>query len=441
MKRITLAILTFAMVLSGTNVSAQGKYGPDSTECIKYLSYYSEYYKQKSYDDAIPSWREAYRLCPPTANQNLLINGTTLVRRLITKNASNAAYKAALVDTLLTLHDLRIQNYPKYATTALNNKGLDVANYLKDDPEKAYQILNEIIETLQKETKPSIYINDFNAAVELYQKGIIGAEDVIATYQKNIALLGQAPAKNAEEAESNKKVQTDLESLFITSKVASCENLLTLFTPRYEASPNDLEIATNIVKMMSLTEGCTDNELFLKAATTMYKLDPSHTSAYFLFKLNAGRDNVSDAVNYMEEAIAYPESDDAKDAEYYYELATFCYKNGRNAKAFESARKAADLDGSLAGKCYFLIANIWGATNCGGDEISRRAPYWVAVDYLIKARNADASLSEEVSRMIGQYSKYYPETAEAFMYDLTDGQSYQVVCNGMSAVTTVRTQK
>ncbi len=441
MKKITLAILTIAMALTGTKLSAQGKFGADSAECIKYLSYYSEYYKQKSYDEAIPSWREAYRLCPPTARQSVLIDGTTLIRRLITKNSSNAAYKAALVDTLLTLHDLRVQYYPNYATTALNNKGLDAANYIKDNPERVYNILNEIIEANKEETKSSIFINNFNAAVELYQNDKMGAEDVIAAYQRNIGLLDNAPAKTDADKEANKKVRTDLESLFITSRVASCDNLLALFTPRYDANPNDLDIATNIVKMMSMTEGCTDNELFLKAATTMYKLDPSHTSAYFLFRLNAGRNNVSDAVNYMEEAIAYPESDSAKDAEYYYELATFCYKQGRNAKAYESARKAAELDQELAGKCYFLIANIWGATNCGGDEISRRAPYWVAVDYLIKARNADASLAEEAGRMIGQYSKYYPETAEAFMYDLTDGQSYQVVCNGMSAVTTVRTQK
>ena len=39
------------------------------------------------------------------------------------------------------------------------------------------------------------------------------------------------------------------------------------------------------------------------------------------------------------------------------------------------------------------------------------------------------------------YSVYFPETAEAFMYNVTDGQSYRVVCNGMSATTTVRTRK
>ena len=64
----------------------------------------------------------------------------------------------------------------------------------------------------------------------------------------------------------------------------------------------------------------------------------------------------------------------------------------------------------------------------------------MAVDYLIKARNADSSLTEDCNRLIGQYSSYYPQKAEAFMYDVTDGQSYTVSCGGMRATTTVRTQ-
>ena len=71
MKKTIFAILTIALLLPGAKMSAQGKYGADSAECIKYLSYYSEYYKQKNYDEALPNWRKAYNLCPPTASQNL----------------------------------------------------------------------------------------------------------------------------------------------------------------------------------------------------------------------------------------------------------------------------------------------------------------------------------------------------------------------------------
>lgn len=441
MKKAIVIIATVAMFLGSSNVFAQGKFGADSAECIKYLSYYSEYFKMKSYDEAVPSWREAFRLCPPTANQNMLINGTTLVRRLISQNAKNPEYVAKLVDTLLTIHQLRADNYPNYAVTARNNRGLDVANYIKNNPKRCLDEYSAIIAANKNETKPNIFILQMQAALSLNEKGEINPEDLIKMYEQGVAYIEKAPAKDAEETAANKKTKTDFESLFISSKVASCDNLITLFGPRYDANPSDLQLAESIVRIMSVTEGCTDNDLFLKAATTMYKLNPSYSSAYFLFRLNSGKGNVKEAISYMEEAIAYPESDSMQDADYYYELAVFCHKNGQNAKAYSSAQKSIELNQELAGKCYFLMGSIWGSTTCGGDEIERRAPYWVAVDYLQKAKSADPSLTEDANRMIGQFARFYPQTADAFMYDLTDGKSYHVSCAGMSATTTVRTQK
>jgi len=441
MKRLTIILAVIAMVMGGNLLHAQGKYGADSAECIKYLSYYSEYYKQKNYDEALPNWRKAYSLCAPTARQSIFTDGTTLVRRLITKASNDPAYRQALIDTLMTLHETRAEYYSKYAVTALNNKGTDMINFLKSEPETLYKGLNEVIARNQAETKASILLMDLNAAIEMYQSGKLDAEEVINTYQRNLALIQEAKPGNDAEAEQIKTSKSDMEGLFITSKVASCDNLISLFTPRYEAAPNDLELATNIVKMMSSTDDCTDNDLYLKAVTSMYTNEPSAQSAYYLYRLNAARDNVEEANRYMEEALAFDNIDPIVAADYNLQYATFCVKNGMGAKGYESAQKAVELDPNNAGKAYYLMGTIWGTTSCGGDEIQRRAPYWVAVDYMQKAKAADASLTEDCNRLIGQYSAYFPQTAEAFMYDLTNGQSYTVSCNGMRATTTVRTQK
>lgn len=442
MRKLTIAIVALsAVIFCGNDVFAQGKWGADSAECIKYMSYYKEYYKQKAYDEAIPNWRKAYSLCPATSSQNMLIDGATLIRRLITANASNPEYRNALVDTLLTLHDTRAEYYPKYAVTALNNKGLDMANYLKNDNRKLYDGYEGIIASNQENTKVNIFLFDLQAAIALYQEGSINAEDVITAYQRNVDLLEKVPARNEIEGEQNEKVKTDMGSLFAASKVASCENLIELFSPRIDADPDNLELASNIVKTMSLTENCSDNDIFLRAVTTMNRLDPSANSAYYLYKLHAGKGNTDEAIKYLEEAIASDGSDAAKDAEWTYELATYCYKNGLPAKAFECATNVAANSETLAGKAYFLIGTIWGSTRCGGDEISSRAPYWVACDYMNKAKSADPSLAEEANRYISQYSTYFPQAAEAFMYDITNGQSYTVVCGGMRATTTVRTVK
>ncbi|MGN0188332.1 MAG: hypothetical protein ACI395_02330, partial [Candidatus Cryptobacteroides sp.] len=125
------------------------------------------------------------------------------------------------------------------------------------------------------------------------------------------------------------------------------------------------------------------------------------------------------------------------------ERAAFNLKNGKTSAAYSDAEKAAQLDsdGNVKGKAYMLCGTIWGSTVCKGNEIETRAPYWVAVDFLVKAKSVDPSLSEDCDKLIAQYKAYYPQTAEAFMYDITDGQSYTVSCSGMRATTTVRTQK
>ena len=442
MKKILVLIsVAVAALFAASSLSAQGKYGPDSTECIKYLSYYTEYYKQKNYDSALPNWRNAYKYCPPTSRYSLLSDGTTLLRRLITQNAKNPIYKDQLVDSLMTLYKQRVEFWPKYATASLNNQALDMYNYMKDEPKKLYEGLTEVVTINKTNTKPNIFLFQLSTACDLYKDGLLDPEQVINTYENAVAVLSSITPKNEVEGRMITKTIEDIESLFIASQVASCENLIALFEPRFAAAPEDLNLAKNIVKMMTVTEGCTDNELFLNAVTIMYNMEPSHTSAYYLYKLYAGRNDVDNASKYMREAITFEKSDTDTDAGYFYELATFLVKNGKTAEAYKATTAAVELSDIYDAKCYYLMGTIWGSTVCGGDEISKRAPYWVAVDYMQKAKNADPALAEDADRMIAQYRAYFPQTAEAFMYNITDGDPYTVSCNGMRASTTVRTQK
>ena len=435
---ISVAVLALA---GSSSLSAQGKFGPDSAECIKYLSYYTEYYKQKNYDSAIPNWRKAYHLCPPSSRYTMLSNGTTLVKRLIQQNSKNPIYRDALVDTLMTIYDQRVEFWPKYATSSLNNKALDMYNFMKKEPMKMYNGITEIISINKSATTPNVFLFQMNTAIDLYKDGLLDPESVISAYETAIKYLSEATPKNDTEKASIEKVVGDVENLFISSQVASCDNLIALFGPRYEADSQNLDLAKNIVKMMSVTDGCMDNDLFLNAVTTMYTLEPSYNSAYFLYKLYSSRGDVDNAVNYMEEAIAAEESDAETDASYNFELAAFCYKNGRKAKAIECANKSIELSDTFDGKAYMLMGTLWGGLVCPGNEIETRAKYWVAVDYMNKAKNADPTLAEDANNHIRQYSAYYPQTAEAFMYDVTDGQAYTVSCAGLRANTTVRTQK
>ena len=440
MKKITLLLFAVMAAFASQNVVAQDKYGsgPEREECMKYLSYYSEYYKQSNFDSALPNWRKAYSFCPPTASENMFIHGTSLMTRLYNQ-VKDADHKKAIVDTILTLQDQRMAAYPKRRVSILNNKGQYMINYRNSEAAYIYNNLNPIVDELGPQSNGGLLVNLLQATIAMYRENQLAADDVIAMYDKVTANVEGATAKNAKEEEDNAKAKAAIESIFADSKVASCDNLIAIFAPRYEADPENLALVSNIVKLMNSAEDCASNDLYLKAVTSMYKLDPSYRSAFGLYRLNAARGNVADAAKYLEEAIASPESDDATDAQYYYEMAAFSYKNGMRGKAAEAARKAVDLDNGYAGKAYLILGNLWASATCG-ETVDKWARYWAAADYYQKARNADPSVADEAASSLGSVSRYYPEASEAFMYDLTKGQSYTVSCSGMTATTTVRVQ-
>ena len=430
------------MALSSTSVFAQGKYGADSANCIKYLSFYKDYFKQKSYNEALPNWREAFKRCPPTANQTMLVDGTTLMRKLISQNSKNPVYREKLVDSLMMIHDIRIANYPKYAVTARNNKGLDLANYVQNDPERLYKEYGEIIAGNKTKTKPQIFLFYFDSAVELYKNGSLDEEEIIGVYEGCMELLSKMDPKDAADKEMVDDMKLKIEELFASNNIADCDKLIELYTPKFEADPQNIELAEKIVRFMSAADGCTDNALFISAATSIHKSNPTHASAYTLYKLNASTGKSAEAVKYLQEAIDREDSDAAQDAEYYYELAVYNFKCGNNLAAEQAAKKVIPLatTSEIKGKTYMLIGTIWGGVRCDGNDIAKRAPYWVAVDYFERAKAADPELAAEANKRINEYKKYYPLTADAFMFGVNDGETYQVSCGGFKANTTVRTQ-
>lgn len=437
MKKLTFILLAAVALFAGQNiVSAQGKYGADSAECLKYLSYYQEYWKQKNYDSALPNWRKAYSVCPATASQNMFIHGTRLMTRQLDK-IKDPALRSAIIDTIITLQDQRMATYPKKRQEILNNKGQYMINYRGSDSKYIYENLSVIVDQLGSNTSGSILVNLLQSGIALYRENKLTADDVIGLYDKVSEAINGAKAKSDAEIEDNAKAKATIESIFADSKVASCDNLIAIFGPRYEADPNNLALVSNIVKLMNTADDCASNDLYLKAVTSMYKLDPSYRSAYALFRLNSARGNIADAGKYLEEAIASPESDDATDAQYCYELAAFAYKNGLRGKAADAARKAIELDNGFAGKAYMILGNLWASATCT-DDVDKYARFWAATDYYQKARNADPSIADDVASAISGVARYYPEASEIFMYDLQAGQSYTVSCGGLSASTTVR---
>ena len=437
MKKIAIILMTLVLAVPAF---AQGRFGKDSAECTKYLSYYQELYKQKNYEEAAPFWRKAFSLCPPTASQNMLIYGQTIIRYEINKNRKDPARYRELVDTLLLLSDVRAQNYPNFAIKSMDNKAIDVVNYLGADYESQYKILTEVLDKIKGNAGPAAFVTQMKAAVEMYRNEKLDAEGVMNNYTKISGYLDEKiDTSNDPQYRSAKQ---DVESLLIDSGVASCDNLVALYTPRFQANPSDEALLTNMVKMLSKSE-CMNTELFLQSIVALNEINPTASSVYGLYRLYSSRDENTKAAEALERAISLLNPDDvATKAEYTFELATYYFKKcGRAASAVAKAKEAAELSEAYKGKAYLLIGTVWGGQKCGGDEVSSRANFWVAVDYLQRAAAADPSVADDANSLAAQYRRYFPKTEDAFFLDITDGSGYTVSCGGMTERTTVRTNK
>jgi tetratricopeptide (TPR) repeat protein len=421
-------------------ISAQGRFGSDSVNCVKYLNFYRDSYKQGNMKEAAPLWRKAFKICPPTASQNMFIEGQKILKYCIENYKGDAAGRDRLIDTLFQLNDTRAQYYPKNAYRAHENKVMDMINYYGKDPQRAKQIYDESMNVIKEggvNAFSSLIVNTMIKAGDLYKTKALTDEQVMSTYSTlNDVLEQKIDAAPGDTVLKNDQIA--LQNAFVSSGVATCDNLIKVFTPRFNENKEDTMLVKIIVKLLSDNE-CTDSELFINAVSQLYKLSPSANSAYYLYILYNKKGNEEKASYYLKEAANNETG--KKKGDYMFELANYYYKNHAYSAAISTSRAAAGYNPALAGKADMIEGNVWAATGCAGDEMNQRAKFWVATDYMIRAKQKDPSLTSEADRNISRYRQYFPKTADAFMFDLTDGKSFTVSCGGMTATTTVRTNK
>ena len=410
--RFALYLLAAALFLVPGETSAQGRFGKDSAECVNNLNFYQDYLRQGNMEEAYSYWKDAMKFCPPRVSQNLYINGRKILLHRLSKT-TDAAARAGIMDSILNLAETRASLFAKNAKKAKEGRLSDIMVFYGQDPQKAKMIFDNL----------DAYATEFGAEAdhELVVNAMIKA--------RRAAMPGDTTIEAAEAM---------LQNAFINSGVATCENLIKVFTPRFEQNQEDMAQLKVISSLLNSNE-CTESDLFSKVVAQMYKLEPSAGTAYYLYRFFNSKGDKSTALDYLKEATNVAEGVDK--GTYLYELATIQYSNHQYGAAVSTARQAADLNPKYAGKAEMLIGTIWAATPCAGDEIAKRAKFWVATDYMQRAKAKDPSLANECDRNIARYRNYFPTAQDAFMYDLTDGKGYSISCGGMSASTTVRTLK
>ncbi|MDE6308339.1 MAG: hypothetical protein K2L79_06000, partial [Bacteroidales bacterium] len=170
-------------VLMAAPLSAQ-KYGAtpeDSIECIKNLSIYQEFYKQKAYVDAYPAWKEVLQYCPNTS-KNTYIRGNVILKQMIAKTSDPEA-KKQYIDELMQLWDLRMQYYgePSYCK---GQKASDMRTYLPDDIAGARALFLEAMAD-EKEVRnyaiPFLYLR---TVIDAYKASQAEKDEIIEAYEQ-----------------------------------------------------------------------------------------------------------------------------------------------------------------------------------------------------------------------------------------------------------------
>lgn len=413
-------------------VMREEKYGADSASCIRALSMSGEFFKQKNYKDAYPSWSLLFRDFP-CSSQNIYSNGVIIVKEKM-KEAKDAKERELWVDTLMMVYDQRIKYFAKSSKKygegyLLGRKGVDLLKYRKNPIEAPYEILTKSVEMTGVNCEYAVIQTAFQSVIGMYEQEKIGADEVVDKYLKYTELLSQMltalgdDAANAEKVNTVNTVIKGVDDLFSASSAAKCDVLIQAFEPRFKANSNDIDLLKKIVGILDKKE-CTDSQLYEDATAKLIEKEPSELACKSFARLLEKKGKNSDALQNWEKAISYCTIDSVK-ATYHFAMARLQHKDGNFGAARGNCNQALQLKSNL-GQAYILIAMMYAARPVGEDAFEKSKTFWLVIDKLQRAKAVDPSLSNEVNRMIGSYSGQCPKKEEAFMHGVTPGQSISI---------------
>ena len=415
MRRILIFLVTLYL---SYDLSAQGKWGADSVECITNLSLYREYYKQKNYNDALNPWRWTFLNCPQSSG-NIYKNGPVIIKTIMKKDDEN---RSAYLDTLMQIYDKRIQYFGKEGFV-LGLKGSDILRYDKDNYQEAYQILRKSYELEQNRSSAGALSAYFKSATIMEKNGMLEKNDVLELYAELSEAIDYNLVNNPKKSKYYNQTLLNVESLF--TPYADCDALLNIFSEKFSKSADDINLLKRILKVMDQKE-CTENNLFFEVSSKLYELEPSALAASKMGKMSISRKEFTQAINYCNEAIELEEDNEVK-AKYYLVLADAYRNSGSYSKARQAAYMALDLKNNW-GEAYMSLGNIYvsGAKSCG-NEFEQKTVYWIAVDMFNLARR-DQDVETRARKSINTYSKYFPTTEVCFFNNVEKNSEYKIEC-------------
>ena len=167
--------------------------------------------------------------------------------------------------------------------------------------------------------------------------------------------------------------------------------------------------------------------MFVKIVQQKNILEPSATTAYYLGTIKDKEGNSSEALQYYNQAIDL-ESDSYEKAKILFKIATSFRKNGSFSRARSYYTQALSFNPSM-GRAYLAIAKMYSdsAKNCGADNFSQRAVYWLASKEAMKASRVDGTLKKAAIKSSNNYEAKAPQKSEIFSSG-REGEIIKISC-------------
>jgi len=206
---------------------------------------------------------------------------------------------------------------------------------------------------------------------------------------------------------------------------ANCENLIPLYQRDFEAFKNDgiwLQRAMNRM----YAKGCNDDPLFVQIVEQKNALEPNADTAFYLGVLKEKVGKSTEALSFYNQAVELETSSFEK-SKILYKIATNFKKKSRYGQARTYYMKALKANPSM-GRAHLAIAAMYAksANNCGTDNFSKRAVYWLASKEAAKAGTIDPTMKKNAKKSIANYEAKAPQKSEIF----SSGRAGQVIAIG-----------
>ena len=422
-----------------------GKYGSDSAKCVMELSLYREFYKQwkaSKYkednlaDQSMKSWSYCFHAAP-IASQNMYIHGERMVRHYIKLNKENPEIRKNWIDSLMMIYDQRIKYFgddkSKPEGILLGRKAQFCLKYEKDSAQLYYPAFRKSFEMMGNKSEEltlyyyfiaSIYyVKQTGAERDLILENYVDIQDVIAYNMNN----------NEPESKKYKrydKVSNNIEKN--VKKFASCEKLIKLYGPKFEANPDDVKLAKNIVKFFE-SRGCTKNDTndtYFNALAKVHSVEPTPESALSMGNMALGRGNATRAMAYLEEATKTLSDSNALKKGSAYLLLSEVYRSKGKLAASRSAAYSVLKYKPNEGMAYIIIGDLYTSSAAKCTSQGLRISYWAAYDKYAQALNLsnDEKIKSIARKKMTVIKKSFPENQDLFMRNLKEGQSIKVEC-------------